>query len=193
MGPTWSATGRFRTAVWHRDARPRHATLCGTLLAGWLGLGLLLAGCDGAPPPADRQPQDRLAPPQAQVPTPPVATQPATQPVATQPTTQPATTQPEEAEPETPDYLTILDRFNSRERASASARVEPGNRLVIDTRNVRRLRIERRELPLDARRTIVLQLDGQGIEWLAKSRVVEFERSPNGEWMPVKPSRSGRP
>jgi len=48
-------------------------------------------------------------------------------------------------------------------------------------------------VPLSRRRSISLQLDGQGLEWLAHSKVVEFERSMAGEWIPVKPEQRGRP
>ena len=64
---------------------------------------------------------------------------------------------------------------------------EADRRLVIETRNVRRLRIDRQRAELSQRRSVALQIDGQGLEWLARSQVSEFERSVNGEWKPVKP------
>lgn len=60
---------------------------------------------------------------------------------------------------------------------------------MIETRNVQRLHIDRDTSPLDRNRSVALILDGQGLEWLARSKVVEFERSPNGVWMPVKPRK----
>jgi hypothetical protein len=55
-------------------------------------------------------------------------------------------------------------------------------RLVIDTHNVRRILIDRERAPLLLNRSVVLRLDGQGIEWTADSRTRVFERSINGEW-----------
>jgi hypothetical protein len=143
-------------------------------------LGSLLAACETAPPTAERRPQTR-----------PAASGPAG--MTTQPVTQPEATQPAAAEPEPPDYVTIVARFISSNRAAAEVQVEAGNRLVIDTHNVRRLHIDRDRVPLNRRRSISLQLDGQGLEWLAHSKVVEFERSMAGEWIPVKPAQHSQP
>lgn len=160
-------------------------------------LGLFLAGCENAPPTAERKPQSRPIAQEkesgpASTPASPVAaTRPTTtQPVTTQPaTTQPATTQPAAAEKEPPRYITIIARFEPQQRAVVEAQREDGNRLVIETRNVRRLRIDRAQAELNLRRSVALQIDGQGLEWLAKSEVTEFERSVNGEWTPVKPAK----
>ncbi len=142
-------------------------------------LGCLLTGCDTAPPAADRTPQSRPAP----------QSQPEPSPAATQPTE----TQPAPPEPKLPEYMTIVARFHAADRAHLEVRTEPNNRLIIDTRNVRRLHIDRAKLPLDKNRRIILLLDGQGIEWLARSPVSDFARSPNGEWLPVKPHRPAQP
>ncbi len=98
----------------------------------------------------------------------------------------PAVEVPPAPEPSVSEYLTVLERYEPQKPATARAQTGPGNRLTIDTRNVRRLRIDRDAVPLRADRNIVLQLDGQGFEWLAGSRVTEFERSDNGVWSPVK-------
>ena len=150
------------------------------LFSSLVALGSLLAACETAPPTAERRPQTR-----------PTASLPA--PVATQPVTQPGANQPAAAEPEIPDYVTIVERFMASNRAAAEVRVEAGNRLVIDTHNVRRLHIDRDRVPLNRRRSISLQLDGQGLEWLVHSKVVEFQRSMAGEWTPVKPEQRGKP
>ena len=150
------------------------------LIAVSVGLGLLIAGCESAP----------TTKPGAEKPVTPAPTfAPASQPAATQP----ATSQPAPAEPELPEYLTIVERFDPQERATAEARIAPGNRLVIETRNVRRLRVDRGKVPLNLRRSIALELDTQGIEWLARSTAEEFERSVNGEWTAVKPEQPGKP
>lgn len=155
------------------------------LFSSLVTLSSLLAACETAPPTAERRSQTR---PAASGPA-STATQPVTQPTVTQP----AATQPAAAEPEPPDYVTIVARFISSDRAAAEVQVEAGNRLVIDTHNVRRLHIDRDRVPLNRRRSISLQLDGQGLEWLAHSKVVEFERSMAGEWIPVRPEQRGRP
>jgi hypothetical protein len=150
-----------------------------------IGMGLLLASCESAPPAAERKPQSR-----------PVATEkentPSTAPagpaVATPPpVAEPAPTPPPAAEQKPPDYITVIERFEPQQRAAVEARREDGNRLVIDTRNVRRMRIDRTRAELNLRRSVALQIDGQGLEWLPKSDVTEFERSVNGAWTPVKP------
>ncbi len=96
-------------------------------------------------------------------------------------------TPPAAAEPELPEYVMLLERYQPGQPAVVRVLTEGQSRLVIETRNVRRLRIDRDRVPLDRAHSIALQLDGQGIEWLAKSDVIEFERSPNGDWGPFKP------
>jgi hypothetical protein len=159
------------------------------LLSGLMTLGFLGA-CEVAPPTAERRPQTR---PTETAPT-AIAPQPTPQPPGTQAApSQPATSQPVAAEPEIPDYVTIVQRYNPQQRATVEVRPEPGNRLSIDTHNVRRLHIDHNRVPLNLRRSISLQLDGQGLEWLSSSTVSDFERSTNGVWAPAKPeSRGGR-
>jgi hypothetical protein len=143
-----------------------------------------LAACEVAPPTAERRPQTR---PAASGPT-ATAPQAPTRPTSTQATA----SQPAAAEPEIPDYVTILERYNPQQRATVEVHPEPGNRLLIDTNNVRRLHIDRDRVPLDRRRSMSLQLDGQGVEWLATSKVEEFERTINGQWIPAKPAPRGK-
>lgn len=175
---------------------PRHTL-------GRSGLVLCLAavmfvGCDSAPPPAGRVPQSSPAtePGRPATPEKPAARVPAmTPPAASAPTTtqppasMPAATQPAAPEPELPDYVEILERFDPQRPASVTVHTETGNRLVVLTRNVRRMRIDRERVPLDRRRSISLQLDGQGMEWLARSPVDEFIRSVNGPWDVAKPDK----
>lgn len=158
---------------------------------------LLLTACD-APPPAREGPQTRPAErssAQAEPGTDRAATRDAsqsdtpftTQPITTQPAaTQPATTQPDQAPTEPPPkYVTILKQFDAERPAELTARIERGNRLVIDTRNVERLEIHRDELDFAPQRSIALMLDGQPFEWLPRSTVNRFERSANGVWAPL--------
>lgn len=144
-------------------------------LCGWVILIGMLTACDTAPPAAPREPQSR--------PTTTTAPPPATAQTPT--SSQPPETRPQEPQP--PKYLTVLDKYRRGEPITLNVQDGPGRRLSIDTRNVRRLRIDRDNLPFDGRRTIILQLDGQGFEWLARSGVEVFERSDVGEWRPVQP------
>ena len=89
-------------------------------------------------------------------------------------------------QPKLPDYLKIVERHDASEPGHVDFRITSRRRLEIETRNVRRLRIERSLLPMDTDGSIVLRLDGQGIEWTARSTTVEFERSANGAWTPVR-------
>jgi len=153
-----------------------------------LWAAILLTGCEGAPPATSRAPQTRPAEGQPPASSQPVAG-PASKSAGAPGVTAPPATQPAAQEPELPEYVTLVERFNPRQPPAVRVRTEEPSRLVIETRNVRRLRIDRTRLPLDRRHSIALQLDGQGIEWLPKSEVVEFERSPNGDWGPFKPDR----
>jgi hypothetical protein len=149
--------------------------------AGWLGIGMVIgllgAGCESQPPAGAQRPQSRptAGKPVAPTPEPPGA----------------AVAEPAEpaapAEPELPNYLTLVARIDARQPARAEVLGAAEQRLAVNTHNVKRLRIERGRLPFRKDRSIALILDGQGIEWRADSKVVEFERSPNGAWMPVKP------
>ncbi len=167
-----------------RSATLKYRALCACLV-GLSPVAFLLSACDTAPPAADRRPDSRptATAPDAPQHEPAAKSQPTGPPEA--PTDQETPPGPEE--PELPEYVTIVARYDVQQRAAAEVRVEPGNRLVVNTRNVSRLHIDRDRVPLDRRRSISLQLDGQGLEWLAGSKVVEFERSVNGEWRPARP------
>ena len=155
-----------------------------TTLLGLLLLGLTLSACESSPP-AERKPQSRST---ASKPEPAAPTHPGTEQPASAATTPPApTTEPSATTSQPPDYITVVERYDAQKRATVTARPSDGNQLAIETRNVKRLRIDRGRAGLNLQRSVALQLDGQGIEWLARSPVVEFERSINGEWAPVRP------
>lgn len=99
-------------------------------------------------------------------------------------TTSAPATQPEG--PPLPEYLEIRSRVHDGKVAQVRSQILSGGRLVIDTDNVTRLRIRRELLDLPTRRSVILRLDGQVIEWTAGSPVSEFERSSNGVWTPVR-------
>jgi len=93
---------------------------------------------------------------------------------------------PKPAEPELPPYIRVVERFRPSEPALVHLDDSSPERLVVETRNVRRLWIDRERAPLVTNRSVVLRLDGQGIEWTGDSRTREFEKSVNGEWGPAR-------
>lgn len=164
-------------------ARARCLTRAGRTIAS-LVAALLLVGCESQPPASEREPHSR--------PTTDDRRGASTAPVTPQrPATeeQDAAARPETAQPDPdlPNYLAIVSRVDPRQVAQIEVLSAAGHRLALDTRNVGRLRIDRQRLPLRRDRSIALILDGQGFEWRADSKVIEFERSINGVWTPVKP------
>jgi cytoskeletal protein RodZ len=93
---------------------------------------------------------------------------------------------PEEPKPELPRYLEIIEEIDPAREPSIEATVAPPQKLELNTRNVKLLRLTREGLPLTRNRSIVLQIDGQGIEWTPKYVAVELERSPAGAWTVVR-------
>ena len=89
-------------------------------------------------------------------------------------------------QPKIPDYVTVLERIEGDSPVRVSGRVTDTSRLIIDTRNVRRMRISRSKLAFARGRSIPLEIDGKVFELRAGTAVVEMERSRNGEWSPVK-------
>jgi len=140
-----------------------------------------LSGCEGAQGPSPKartEPTDTPAPaPRNDTSTPQAAAKP-------------DETAPEESarddEPlELPDYLVVLERLRPKASCMVRGREFPPSRLELLTENVSRLKIVRRKLALQQQRSIVIQIDGQGIEWTPKVEVVELVRTPSGIWKPV--------
>ena len=163
------------------------------ITAALMGLGSLL-GCQGAPqrgqPPPGPSTRETAEP---AGPAKPGAREPAEPPADSPPLPPPpvgaGTEAPPPAEPpvpELPEYVRVLERFDPGQKADVRIELTPPRRLAIDTQNVQRLWIDRDALPLARYRSIILQLDGQGIEWTPQSSTTMFERSVNGVWAPVK-------
>jgi len=93
---------------------------------------------------------------------------------------------PEEPELQLPRYLEIVEEVDPARQSEIEVTVTAPRRLELNTRNVKLLRLTREGLPLTRNRSIVLQIDGQGIEWTPKCVAVELERSPAGEWTVVR-------
>jgi hypothetical protein len=89
---------------------------------------------------------------------------------------------PEKPEPKTPRYLAIVEQVDADQDAKVQATIRPPTGLELETENVKRLRITREGLPLVQNRSIVLRIDGQGIEWTRHYVAVELERSSAGTW-----------
>ncbi len=120
-------------------------------------------------------------------PPPPTSAPPAAGPSeTTKPTTQPPEPPPP-PEPPVPAYIQIIEKFDPKARTVVQATAATGQQLEVVTQNVKRMRIDRDQVPVDKMKSIALMLDGQPLEWLSRSRVEEFERSVNGRWQPVKP------
>lgn len=107
---------------------------------------------------------------------------------APQPTSAPST-QPADREP-LPDFIEVIERFNDTQPSRTQAWPTPPSRLVIDTENVKRMRIHREKLKLVRDRSIALFLDQQGIEWTTRVETLELERSPTGAWRAVETGRA---
>jgi len=109
--------------------------------------------------------------------------QPPAQPPPQPPAPPAPTIEIEQPEPPTPPpYLSIVERIDAGRRPRIDVRLDPPQTLELDTDNVRRLRLTREGLPLSRTHSIVLRVDGQGIEWTPKYVAIELERSPAGAW-----------
>lgn len=126
------------------------------------------------------------------------ATQPATRP-ATQPTSQPSSSYDSKPpypvrlyvrtpEDKQPGWLKITELADTDALAICKGEFPERNRIVVETDNVRRLRLHIGHLPLAARKRIVLRIDDQGIELAHKKRAYVFlERRSTGEWVVAGP------
>jgi len=167
----------------------RHIAGSGVLLAA--SCALLLCACENPPPAGARGPTPpppadsaEAESPNAEAPQTP-ATADGLDPTA--PPVAPLAVQP--AETESPPYAVVAGVFIADEPPRVREVRRTARRLELDTYNVRRLRIDRAQLQPEGRQSLTLVLDGQGMEWHAGSPVVEFERSRNGVWEPVRTDR----
>ena len=177
--------------------RWRKAGLSGAVVAGLALLVLIScesssrrtdpdAGAARRPPPSPAEPSRPPEPPRDAQPAEPPGVQPDQPPAVTQDR---PPVEPGKLEPQAPPFVTVLEAEKSGERPRVDFRLERGNRLILDLHNVHRFRIDRERTGTDPRRSVYLQLDGQSLEWVARSPVEEFERDTNGFWVPVQPAR----
>lgn len=94
--------------------------------------------------------------------------------------------------PALPPYLTVLERTRPDDPFEVQARPQPPGTLELTTRNVLRLRIDRRLVPLRRDRSIAVWIDGQGIEWTTRHDTLLLERTRSGTWRAL-PQGENRP
>lgn len=176
--------------------RKRARTLFLGAAGGLLLCSLTLVCCqrpttrvEATAPPKENQPAE---------PPPAVVARPVQQPPAVQPTPAPTHDPPSAAPPSNinmdqpaeskppPPFLAVVEEINPARRSTVTAELHPPRKLVVNTTNVKRLRLTRERLPLTHSRSIVLRIDDQGIEWTSKHVAIELERSAAGEWTVVK-------
>jgi hypothetical protein len=168
--------------------RTRLAALAALGVASLLLAGVLCCARSESPAVQTAQPREGAAP----QPAPPgeqeqPSGRPATADEATTDPAQPIDMDvPEEPQPEMPPYVEIVEQIKPAEPTFVNAEIVSPTKLVIETDNVRVLRITREGVPLARNRSIVLRIDDQGIEWTRKYIAVELERSPAGEWTVVR-------
>ena len=165
-------------------------------------------GCSKKPPPRpvesrpaqdpESRPSAALAPPGTPIvtTTPPVETASATRPT---PETKPADALPEshydskppypvelfvrDPEQKQPGWLKILALSDENVVAQADGTFPLKNRILVDTLNVRQLRIHIGHLPIDKAKRTILRIDDQGIQLTHRNRAfIILERSPGGVW-----------
>jgi len=144
-----------------------------------------LFGCRSSAPRAAPQPApaDRSSVPPRPQPAPHASTRPA--PPTGQPPAkgQPASRPAFDAEPvPLPRYVTILRNADVASETRLDVRVEPPRTIRIDTFNVQRFLITRRELPLPRGESLVLRVDAQVFEWTPHSHTLILQHSPSRGW-----------
>lgn len=166
---------------------------------------LTLTGCSGPapngqtpqpqpPPPASTTAEPPAQPPDSQDSQPPVVPDKTerTEAIQTEPDSQ-TQKEPEETPSQAPKYVTVLERIRNSEPYTVTGVIASPSKLVLETSNVSRLRIERRQLTMARGRRIVLRIDGRGIEWTSKTPSVELVRGRDGVWSPVEPLAPKKP
>jgi hypothetical protein len=84
-------------------------------------------------------------------------------------------------------WVQVMKFFNGEDKATVEAVWSGGNRITVDTANVQYLSLDLGQLPVNRRKSVILRLDGHGIQ-LSNQHwpVVEFERGQAGTWHRVR-------
>ena len=104
------------------------------------------------------------------------------------PETYPETVPPTEPEPPFPPGVTVMEEERPATKTSVRVQVEDGDRVTIETHNVKRMSLHRDRLGVSGRRSAVLHIDGQILEWTRDAEIVEFDRTRSGLWAVVRTS-----
>jgi hypothetical protein len=92
------------------------------------------------------------------------------------------TSAPPTGQQPTPRYLTVLRRGNFADDGRIDVQLDPPRTIRLETYNVTRFLITRRELPLRSGQSLALRIDGQVFEWTPRSHTLVFEHSPSSGW-----------
>lgn len=103
-------------------------------------------------------------------------------PVAQPPETFAESGPPDDPNADFPTGITVLESIRPSDPTSVSLERDVENRLIVVTRNVRRLRLQRSAMNVAADQRAVLRIDNQGFEWTTDVPVLELKRSRGGEW-----------
>ncbi len=139
-------------------------------------------------PPATAEPAPAAPPSRSTIdpldPPPPPRQPPAAnlRPVAEPPATFAESGAPDDPNEDFPAGITVLESIQRSDPTSVSLERDVENRVIVVTRNVRRLRLQRSAMNVAADRRAVLRIDNQGFEWTTDVPVLELERSRGGEW-----------
>lgn len=124
----------------------------------------------------------------------PAESQPDSQPdsaAASQPQSAPASDESEKPEPlKPPAFVTRFEAGTATATPQIESQISAPGTVTLRTANVRRLTLTRSALPFEARGSVALRVDDQGIEWTRRSAVLELERRSSGEWVVIKPATS---
>ncbi len=152
-----------------------------------LALVILIGGCRGpsvVPVSPASGPKDQAVAPTT------VPQSPVTRPTELSPTTRMELKEPgrcvvlihDLSEPQK-DWLVIEEMTRSGEPASATGHVVKPRTVIVETHNVRAIRIELAKAGLPTNRPVILRIDKQGIEITGRyGPVARLERSLQGVW-----------
>lgn len=98
----------------------------------------------------------------------------------------PETVPPTEPPPALPPGVTVIEEERPAATTSVRVQVDAGERVTIETRNVKRMRIHRQRLGVSGRRSAVLRIDDQVLEWTREAEIVELDRTRHGIWTVVR-------
>lgn len=109
------------------------------------------------------------------------------------PATPPRHPEPPEPVELPPDFIHVVGEAADAGESNMKVRLLQPNELIVDTQNVGKLQLDRRELPLETRGSVVLRVDGQTIEWRPDTVLLELTRSEQGAWRVTRTRKRDNP